>query len=240
MAAPHVAGLAALLWSAHPKASLAQVRKAIVSSAIPVRGVQNGRIDAVRALALLDEETGSGPPMLKLSRDELKFTVRPGRAPRAQTVSVHAEGGGPATVGIAADASWIVLSRAEAETPARIAIRIDPAKLPASTHQGRVTFTAEGAPAATLLVTVQVGDAPAVVVHGEGCALRDGKLRARAGAGCALEVAEGDAVGIQWTLPGGAGASGARMYGQFLRRGEFQVLVSSQEGAPESLPVVIE
>src|SRR4029077_7797248 len=40
MAAPHVAGLAALLWSVHPKATLAQVRKAIVASAVPMKGVQ--------------------------------------------------------------------------------------------------------------------------------------------------------------------------------------------------------
>jgi hypothetical protein len=30
------------------------------------------------------------------------------------------------------------------------------------------------------------------------------------------------------------------MYGQFVRRGEFQVLVSSEEGTTEALPVIIE
>src|SRR5436853_208035 len=40
MAAPHVSGLAALLWSVHPDATLAQVRKAILGSGVPVKGVQ--------------------------------------------------------------------------------------------------------------------------------------------------------------------------------------------------------
>src|SRR5207237_362237 len=131
MAAPHVAGLAALLWAVHPEATLAQVRKAILASAIPIRGVQNGRIHASRA-------------------------------------------------------------------PARVSVRIDPQKLATGTHQGHVTFTAEGGSAVRLTVTAQVGDAPALAVQGDGCVLLEGKLRARAGAGCALVAADADAVGIQW------------------------------------------
>jgi hypothetical protein len=30
------------------------------------------------------------------------------------------------------------------------------------------------------------------------------------------------------------------LYGQFVRRGEFQVLLSSEEGATDTVPVVIE
>jgi hypothetical protein len=153
---------------------------------------------------------------------------------------VHADGGGTIAVAIAADASWIVIPRADAETPARIPIRIDPEKLAAGAHQGHVTFTAEGGSVARLTVSAQVGDLPTLLVRGEGCAMTDGKLRARAGAGCALVAADGDAAGIRWTLPGGAQASGGRMYGQFVRRGEFQVLVSSEEGTTEALPVIIE
>jgi subtilisin family serine protease len=240
MAAPHVAGLAALLWSVHPKATLAQVRKAIVASGIPLRGVQNGRVDAARALALLDEETGVAAAALKLSREELKFSVRPGRVPRAQTVSVHSEHGGTTTVALAADANWIGLRNAQVETPARVSVRVDPEKLAPGTHQGHVTLRGEGGSLAILTVTALVGEAPAVVVQGDGCEWLAGKLRARAGAGCALVAAEGEAVGIQWTLPGGVQASGARMYGQFVRRGEFELLLSSEEGAIDAVPVVIE
>jgi subtilisin family serine protease len=240
MAAPHVAGLAALLWAVHPKATLAQVRKAILSSAIPMRDVQKGRVDASRALALLEDQSGEPTAAVKLSRQELTFTVRPGRTPRAQVVAVHLEGGGTSTVNATSDAKWIVLPRAQAETPARISVRIDPAGLSTGAYQGQVTFTAEDRASARLTVTAQVGDAPAVTVQGEGCELRDGKLRARAGSGCALVAAAGDTPGVQWTLPGGGQASGPRMYGQFVRPGEYQVLVSSEEGVTDSVPVVIE
>ena len=237
MAAPHVTGLAALLWSVHPKATLAQVRKAIVASAVPMKGVQSGRVEASRALALLDEETGTVPAALKLSKESLEFNVRPGRVPRAQTVLVHANGSAR-VVAIAADANWIVASRAEAETPARIGIKVDPKGLPAGTHQGQVTFKPDSGPAAVLTVTAQVGDAPRIAVHGDGCALVDGKLRARAGAGCALVAADGDS-SIRWTLPEGVQASGPKLYGQFVRRGDYQVLVRTAEGT-DALPVVIE
>src|SRR5262249_646109 len=130
------------------------------------------------------------------------------------------------------------VSRPEAETPARISVKVVPKGLAAGTHQGRVTFTPESGPAAVLTVTAQVGDAPPIAVQGDGCALVEGKLHARAGAGCALRVADGNAV--QGTLPGGAQASGARLYGQFVRRGDFQVLVGSRGGAAETIPVVIE
>ena len=239
MAAPHVAGLAALLWSVHPKATLAQVRKAILASAIPMKGVQSGRIDAPRALALLDEETGTEPTALKLSRSELRFTVRPGKAPKAQTMTVHANGSAR-MVTVAADASWIVVSRGELETPARIGVRVDPQKLAAGTHQGHVTFTPESGPAAQLTVIAQVGNVPLVAVRGEGCALVDGTLRARAGAGCAVVAADGEGANVRWTLPGGTEASGASLYGQFVRRGDYQVVLRSPEGSTDALPVVIE
>ncbi|MGZ6126089.1 MAG: hypothetical protein ACXWLR_14065, partial [Myxococcales bacterium] len=81
---------------------------------------------------------------------------------------------------------------------------------------------------------------PVVAVQGEGCALSEGKLRVRAGAGCALVATDDAAPGVEWTLPGGAQVAGGQLYGQFVRRGEFQVLLGSDEGAVDSLPVVIE
>src|SRR5207302_7479084 len=122
MASPHVAGVAALLWAAHPNASLAQVRKAILSSAVPMTGVEHGRVDAGRAVAALDG-TGDGPGALKLSREALSFTARAGRTPRAQTVSIRAEGGGTQKWTAEANQKWIVLKQIKGETPARVAVR---------------------------------------------------------------------------------------------------------------------
>ena len=65
-------------------------------------------------------------------------------------------------------------------------------------------------------------------------------MHARAGAGCALASVDGDTAAVQWMLPDGAQVPGGRMYGQFVRRGEFQVVLSSDDGVTDAVPVVIE
>ena len=240
MAAPHVAGLAALLWAARPNATLAQVRRAIFDSGIAVRAVQHGRVDAMRALAALEQGAAPGAASLKLSRDALTFNVRAGRAPRTQTITLHTEGGGATAFTVAADQPWIVPSKTSAETPARISIRVDPTGLRAQRSEGHVTFTAPGTSTATLTVTAQAGTAAVVAVQGEGCDLREGKLHARAGAGCAVASADGETADVTWMLPDGAQVSGGRMYGQFVRRGEFQLVLGSGDGQTDVVPVVIE
>jgi subtilisin family serine protease len=240
MASAHVAGVAALLWAAHPDASLGQVRDAIVSSAVPIPGVVHGRVDAAGALAALDGARGV-PGALQLSRAALTFSAKPGRLPRAQTVSVRAEGGGQHGFTAETDAAFILLKQAKGTTPARVAVRVDPSKLAAGKHQGSVTFKDASGASLGLSVTLQIGDAQALAVRGEGCRLgEDGKLHARAGTGCMLSAAEGEAATVQWRLPGGEEVRGARLYAQFVRRGEFQVLYSPDEGAVDPLAVVIE
>lgn len=240
MAAPHVAGIASLLWASHPNATVAQVRKAILGSSIPVRGVQYGRVDAARALAALDQETATETGGLRLSREELSFAVRPGRFPRTQTITVHTEGGGSTAFTAAADAKWVLLSKMEAETPVRLSVRVDPSGLAAGRNEAHVAFTVDGKTAARLAIAAQVGSAPPLSVQGDGCELRDGAVHARAGAGCALASVDGDTAAVQWMLPDGAQVPGGRMYGQFVRRGEFQVVLSSDDGVTDAVPVVIE
>ncbi len=240
MAAPHVAGLAALLWAVHPNASVAEVRNAILGSGVRLTGADRGRVDAARALAALDQATGGHEGSLKLSREALTFKVRPGRVPKAQTISVRAEGGGAQSFTATSTEKWIVLPKSTAQTPARIAVKIDPANLGPGTHEGAVTFKAQGADAVTLKITAVLGNGAAVAVTGPGCEVREGRLHVRAGAGCAVHATEGDAAGIRWQLPGGAKVAGGHLYGQFVRRGEFEVLVSSDEGVVDTLPVVIE
>ena len=240
MASAHVAGVAALLWAAHPNASLAQVREAILSSALPVAGVVHGRVDAARALAALDR-TGGDPGALALSRDALSFSARPGRLPRAQTVSLRARSGGRHRFTAEADAQWIVLRQLKGTTPARIVLRVDPRGLPAGNYAGTVTFTDEAGATLPLGLSLRLGEAPAIAVNGQGCRLAaDGKLHVRAGSGCTLTASEGESATVQWRLPGGEEVRGARLYGQFARRGEFEVLFSKDEGAVDPLPVVIE
>ena len=73
-----------------------------------------------------------------------------------------------------------------------------------------------------------------------GCELRDGALHAHAGSGCALASTDGEAAEVTWSLPDGAQVSGARLYGQFVRRGEFQIVLDSEDGVTDAVPVVIE
>jgi hypothetical protein len=240
MASAHVAGLAALLWAAHPDASLQDVRRAILASAVPMDGVLHGRVDAARALFALEIASGQ-TGSLKLSAGALSFRSRPGRIPRPQSISLRAEGGGARKWTAKADAAWIVLRQTTGETPARVQVRVDPSKLAAGKHTGSVILQDAAGERQALAVSLQIGSAPIVAVQGDGCALReDGKLHARAGSGCVLSAADGEAATVQWRLPGGEEASGARLYGQFVRRGEFQVLVSADEGEVDPLPVVIE
>jgi subtilisin family serine protease len=240
MASAHVAGVAALLWSAHPGASPQEVRRAMVASAVPMDGVLYGRIDAAGALAALEGTSGEVGP-LRLSRDALRFQARPGRIPRAQSISMRAEGGGARAWTAESTAAWIIVNKSRGETPARLIVRVDPSKLSTGGHTGSVVVRSATGEAGRLAVTLQVGSAPVVAVQGDGCALReDGKLHVRAGSGCVLSAADGEAATVQWRLPGGEEVSGARFYGQFVRRGEFQILVSADEGAVDPLPVMIE
>ena len=239
MAAPHVTGAAALLWAAHPEATLAQVTHALLSSGAKLDGAVHGSLDVARALAALDG-AGGGAGALQLSRTALAFSARAGRVPRAQTVSIRADGGAARKWTAKADHAFIVLKDLEGQTPARVTIRVDPSKLSAGTHQGKVKFADENGDGPTLDVTVQVGGTQSLVVAGDSCELRDGELHAAAGAGCLVRSADGESASVRWILPGGEEVAGAQLYGQFVRPGRYELLVSSDEGEVDSLPVVIE
>lgn len=239
MASPFVAGLSALLWSAAPAASLSQVRRAILDSATPIEGVERGRVDAARALEELRSQARAPRGALELSRPALSFSARSGRIPRAQTLSLQVAGGGARKWWAQASNEWIVLPATSGTTPARVAVRVDPGGLTGAAGQGSVVFVDDSGMSVTLAVSFSAGSG--ISVHGEGCSFgAGGAIHARANAGCELRAAEGEANAVQWRLPGGEQINGARLFGHFVRKGQYQVLVSRDEGAVDPLAVVIE
>src|SRR5256885_16309892 len=79
MAAPHVSGAAALLWSARPDASLAQVKKALVESAART----DKKIDVASALEALGGTSGGGeqPQTPPPFRDKVQIVAAFGGKP---------------------------------------------------------------------------------------------------------------------------------------------------------------
>jgi len=247
MAAPHVAGLAALLWAARPEAKLEDVRRAILSSTVPLAGVRNGRIDAARAMAtLLEGAPGASSGALVLSRESLLFTSSRGHLPRAQTVSLRAEGGEPRRWTARPDAGWVRLTTDHGETPSRLSVHADPAGLGPGEHLAHVRIDSDDDSGRTAIlgVKLRVRDAPPVAANGSGCAMRDGRLHVDRGATCRLAVAGlGDGATssyVQWRLPGGAVVQGGSMYAQFIARGEYQLELSGSEEGVEAVSVVVE
>ncbi len=235
MAAAHVAGLAALLWAAKPHAPVARIRQAILASGTVIDGAQNGRVSAARALAALD--AGDAEGKLLLSRPVLNFTAARGRIPRAQTVELRADDGGATAWAAKVSAPWVVLSVDHGVTPAQLAVRIDPAKLGPGDQLAQVHFS----DSATLEVRVRAGPRQAIAAGGSGCSMRGDGLHVRAGTSCSLEI-EGveSAPTIQWRLPGGGLQSGARLHAQFARAGQFELLVSFDEGEIDTVHVSVE
>ena len=240
MASAHVAGVAALLWSAFPEAGLSQVRQAILTSAQPIDGVEYGRVDAAIAMEALRHEIRPARGALELSRASLSFTARPGRIPRSQTVKLRVAGGGARKWWAQASNEWIVLPATSGKTPARVTVRVDPAGLAGTHGEGSVIFVDDAGQSVTLSVSLDVGGRPSIAVRGEGCESRGGVIHVRAGSGCELRASDGESNGVQWRLPGGELVGGARLFGHFVRKGEYQLLVSSDEGQVDPLAVVIE
>ncbi|MFL5455942.1 MAG: S8 family serine peptidase [Myxococcales bacterium] len=244
MATPHVAGAAALLWSARPDATLSQVKKALLEGATGA----GKKIDVAKAMdALLGTGGGSGPQpgAPHLSRTKLDFVAASGKTPRAQTITVRVEGGGSKKWTAKADAGWIQVAKASGDTPARLTIRANPAGLSNGSHTGHVSIAWADQPsaAATLDIGVRVGSGPAIAVEGP-CSLRDDAVHVPAGSSCAISVAgllQGvTASSVQWRLPGGEVVQGGRWYGRFVRRGTYDLQVSASEQGTDGIAVVVE
>ena len=230
MASAYVAGIATLLWSVHPKATLAQVREAILESGVPMDGAERGRVDASRALASLDAAEEPLPGALLLSHESMTFASRPGQTPKPQTVTVRSEGGGARHWSAQSDEAWVKLSIDQGVTPARVSLQVDPVQ-----GSGEAVVIFKDDLGGTVRLTVSLRPAT-LSATGDGCALRDGRLHVQAGAGCTLATREES----HWTLPSGQEMSGQRLYAQYVRRGEFQLLIRGNDAVADPLTVVIE
>jgi subtilisin family serine protease len=243
MASPHVAGIAALLWARHPKATLEQVRDAILASGRPLKGTEHGAVSAARALAALDGG-GGGAASLHLSRTELAFSATPDGAPRTQVVSLRSDSGEAVPWKASADVGWIELPRSVGTTPSRLSVKVDPHRLRAGTHRGTVLIRPEQGDAAELAVTLQIGDsAPVAIAGGPGCGGETGRLKVKAGAICRLTAPGLDprarSVGVSWRLPGGGQVPSGTFSARFVRPGRFVLRVAS-DGGDEDVPVEVE
>ncbi len=236
VAAPHVAGLAALLFAAHPDASVAQVREAILSSAIALPGVERGRVDAARALAALAALGERAPGELVLSRESLRFEST--GHPLTQEIEARAANGSSASLTARSDSAWASVSLRTSTTPARVRVRVDPRDLAPGEHRARVEVQGAGAPAQLLRVSLVVGAAPGVTALGETCSVSsDGRVHVARGFLCTL-LAPGftedlAAPGASWILPGGLERRGASLTALYPRRGSFTLRARTESDARE-------
>jgi subtilisin family serine protease len=229
VAAPFVSGLAALLFAAHPERSAAQVRDAILRSAIAMPGVVFGHIDAGRAMAGL-EQGGASPSGLFVSRPAVDLSLPEGSAPSAQVISIRSASGAARPVTATSNATWASLLHRDFTTPARATIRIDPSGLAAGDHRASIAFTSSSGEGVSLQITLHLGAQPEWTSAGNGCAISvDGTLHINRGALCTL-IAPGyelaaNAPQIAWTLPGehAARPHGARLSAIFPKRGAFAI-----------------
>jgi subtilisin family serine protease len=242
MATGFVSGLAALLFAAHPGATVAQVRDALLSSAIATDYTQNGRIDASRALAALSgsEPTGS----LVLSRSTLQFTASASSGPHAQSISIRSQTGEVLALSATSSAAWAMPSRTHYTTPARVSIRVDPTGLPPGDHLARLSFVNDAGAGVDLDVALHIGRAPAPSAVGAHCSFQqDGALHVERGALCTLVppgLAEGASVPqLRWTVPARAPIASTRLTALYPHVGEFALHLSDADD-DSTIRVIVE
>ncbi len=230
MAAAHVSGLAALLWSRHPEASLAQVRSAIVETGIDVDGTKHGSVSALRALLALADEATS-PPTLVVGRKSLAVAMARDSL-RVQQLVLRSDSGAPLPWRASTDARWIRLRRTVGTTPASLPITLDSQGLSPGVHRARVTLRPDsGEPTRIDVVLTVLEHGPPPLASGRGCSVRGMTVLVKAGTICRLSAPGIDpwvhTAGLQWVLPGGRHLAGDRLTARFLRRGHFALRVVS-------------
>jgi subtilisin family serine protease len=155
MAAPHVAGAAALLAQQHPQWKGPQLKAALTSSAAPAAGQDAyeqgaGRVDLARATAQEVYATAEGTG--------IHLEGPPGGEPLTRTVEYRNDGGAPVTLDLAVEttaaAGAFTVSPARLTVPAgagaSATVTVDPARVPSGASlTGRVHATGPGGAAVT-------------------------------------------------------------------------------------------
>ncbi|HNP25042.1 MAG TPA: S8 family serine peptidase, partial [Panacibacter sp.] len=124
MAAPHVAGVAALIWSQHPTFSAEDVKTIIMNSVDPIASMQGitasgGRLNAFKALTLAQSWTQLTDPSISLSQASFTATLDPD-AGASQMLSISNPAGARKLVWniSAPSCSWLSLSQMSGTTAA--------------------------------------------------------------------------------------------------------------------------
>ncbi|MEV0451877.1 S8 family serine peptidase [Streptomyces sp. NPDC050600] len=155
MAAPHVAGAAALLAQQHPRWKGPQLKAALTSSAAPAAGQGAyeqgaGRVDLARATSQEVSATAEGTG--------IQLEGPPGGEPLTRTVEYHNDGGAPVTLELAVEttaaAGVFTVSPAHLTVPAgakaSATVTVDPARVPSGASlTGRVRASGPGGAAVT-------------------------------------------------------------------------------------------
>ena len=140
MAAPHVAGAAALLQERHPSWSPAQIKSALMTTGAPVLLTHEvsplkeggGRIDLPRA----------DRPLLFTSPTALSFGLRRPGTSVSQTLTLSDAGGGTGTWNVnVTGAAGAVAAPARATVPGSLRVRVATGRLPEQDLSGFVTLT---------------------------------------------------------------------------------------------------
>ncbi|AQZ64497.1 peptidase S8 and S53, subtilisin, kexin, sedolisin [[Actinomadura] parvosata subsp. kistnae] len=144
MAAPHVAGAAAILAQRHPDWTGARLKAALVGSARPTPGATpyeqgTGQTDLVRALA---QDVTADPANLWV-----RFPWNdPGDRVATRTLTYANAGATPITLGLAAEGETLRLAASTIEVPAggtaSVTLTIDARGRPTGDHPGMITATA--------------------------------------------------------------------------------------------------
>ncbi|MCB1635147.1 MAG: S8 family serine peptidase, partial [Xanthomonadales bacterium] len=172
MAAPHMAGVVALMKSVHPGLTPDQVDSLLASGRITQDVAGNGAttrdpftgyglIDAFRAVSEARLLAGGGgtPPALLLQPGNLVF----GETTSQLAFRIEAAGTGPLVVtGISSSVPWLGVSGGGANGLGDYVASVDRNGLPAGDYNGQLRVDSNVAGSATIAVILRVGAPPAV------------------------------------------------------------------------------